>query len=130
MERLEYRHAVTNMFLPSCQSLLTTSHWNDPSEPIIIVSTSPGFGTRSSSTCLMNLRSLLAMVSGESFPSRRTRREGILRLISNMDSLFYREGMSRGAAWLGPSKKSLRDDTDQRLLFSCSKQMRRWCGRG
>jgi len=34
------------------------------------------------------------------------------------------------AAWLGPSKKSLRHDTDQRLLFSCSKQMRRWRGRG
>src|SRR4249920_2561919 len=78
MERLEYRHAVTNMFLSSCQSLLTTSHWNDASEPIIIVSTSPGFGTLSRSTCLMNLTSLLAMVSGESFPSRRTRREGIL----------------------------------------------------
>ena len=84
IERFEYRHAVTNMFLSSCQLIATTSHWNDASEPIVIVSRSPDFGTRSSSMRLTNRTSLLEMVSGESFPSRRTRREGILRLISNM----------------------------------------------
>ena len=77
IERFEYRHAVTNMFLSSCQLLPTTSHWKDASEPIVIVSRSPAFGTRSSSRRLTNRTSLLEMVSGESFPSRRTRREGV-----------------------------------------------------
>ena len=55
-----------------------------PPELIVIGRTSPGLGMVSSSARLVNLTSLLAMVSMASFPSRRTRREGILRLISTV----------------------------------------------
>ena len=84
IDRLEYRHAITNMFLSCCQSLRTTSHSKVPPELTVIVRISPGFGMDFSSTSLPNRTSLFAMVSGASFPSRRTRREGILRLISTV----------------------------------------------
>jgi len=84
IDRLEYRQLITNMFLSCCQSLRTTSHSKVPPELTVIVRTSPGFGIACSSICLPNRTSLFAMVSGASFPSRRTRREGILRLISTV----------------------------------------------
>jgi len=49
IDRLEYRHAMTNMFLSCCQSLLTTSHSNVPPELTAIVRTSPGLGMAVSS---------------------------------------------------------------------------------
>jgi hypothetical protein len=84
IDRLEYRQLITKMFLSCCQSLLTTSHSKVPPELTVIVRISPGFGMTLSSTRLPNRTSLFAMVSGASFPSRRTRREGILRLISTV----------------------------------------------
>ena len=84
IDRLEYRQAITNMSVSCCQSLRTTSQSKMPPELTDIVRISPGFGIASSSTRLQNRTSLLAMVSGDSFPSRRTRREGILRLISTV----------------------------------------------
>src|SRR5262245_64872525 len=84
IDRLEYRQLITNMFLSCCQSLRTTSHSKVPPELTVIIRISPGFGMAFISTCLPNRTSLFAMVSGASFPSRRTRREGILRLISTV----------------------------------------------
>jgi len=49
-----------------------------------ILGTSPGFGTDARSTCLQNRTSLFGIVSGWSLPSRRTRSDGILRLISTV----------------------------------------------
>src|SRR5688572_17466231 len=67
-----------------CQSLRTTSHWNVSPELIAIVSTTPGLGMESTSICLLNRMSLLLMVSRVSVSSLRTRRDGILRLISTV----------------------------------------------
>jgi hypothetical protein len=84
IERFEYRHAITNAFFSSRQSLLTTSHSNVSPELTTMFSTSPAFGMVWSVTTLMNLMSLFAIVSIVSFPWRRTRNDGILRLISTV----------------------------------------------
>jgi hypothetical protein len=91
IDRLEYRQLITNMFLSCCQSLLITSHSKVPPELTVIVRISPGFGMALSSTSLPNRTSLFAIVSGVSFPSRRTRREGILRLISTVCAICWSE---------------------------------------
>src|SRR6187200_2029765 len=89
MDLLAYRQATTNLFLSSCQSLLTTSHSKGSPEPTGNVRIVPGFGTDSRSTWVLNLTSPFAIVSATSVPSLRTRSEGILRLISTDWAILY-----------------------------------------
>jgi hypothetical protein len=74
----------------------------------------------------MNLRSLLAMVSGESFPHGGRGGRNSEADLKHMDSLFYREGMSlnqvRDSA--APSSEHPRSPLHAPMLRSASSSRR------